>query len=151
MYRPEIRRAGPGDVEAITSLTRQVYAKWIPLIGREPKPMQADYAAAARQHRVDVIDGKDGLAGVIEMIAREDHLLIENIAVAEAAQSKGVGTGLLAHAEATARAAGLAEVRLYTNACFTSNLVYYLKRGFEESGRTGLPDGGIMVHFRKRV
>ena len=38
-----LRRAGPDDAGAIRSLTRAAYAKWVPVIGREPMPMQADY------------------------------------------------------------------------------------------------------------
>ena len=31
-----IRRAGPAD--AVRALTRLAYAKWVPLVGREPTP-----------------------------------------------------------------------------------------------------------------
>ena len=40
--RDELRQAVPADAPAIRELTRAAYAKWIPLIGREPKPMTAD-------------------------------------------------------------------------------------------------------------
>ena len=43
----ELRRAQQTDVEAIRNLTRAAYAKWVPVIGREPKPMGADYESAA--------------------------------------------------------------------------------------------------------
>ena len=78
----ELRRAGPADAEAVRALTRHAYAKWVPLIGREPKPMQADYERALREHRVDLAYRDKALAGLIETIAQPDHLLIENVAVA---------------------------------------------------------------------
>jgi len=36
------------DASAIRALTREAYAKWVPVIGREPKPMMADYAKAVQ-------------------------------------------------------------------------------------------------------
>ena len=39
-------RATKGDADAVRSLVRSAYAKWIPVIGREPKPMGADYEHA---------------------------------------------------------------------------------------------------------
>ena len=48
--RSGLRRAAPPDAEAVRSLTRKAYAKWIPVIGREPKPMTADYEVAVRDH-----------------------------------------------------------------------------------------------------
>ena len=46
----EITRARPEDAPAIRDLTRAAYAKWVPVIGREPKPMGADYDLAVRAH-----------------------------------------------------------------------------------------------------
>ena len=36
----KLRRATLADVGAVQTLVRQAYAKWVPLIGREPRPMQ---------------------------------------------------------------------------------------------------------------
>ncbi len=71
--------ATPEDAGVIRSLTRKAYSKWVPVVGREPKPMTADYAAAVN-NRIDLlyVDGK--LAALIEMLPKADHLLIENVA-----------------------------------------------------------------------
>lgn len=145
------RRAGPADARAIRDLTRAAYAKWVPVIGREPKPMVADYENAIRLHWIDVLEDADGLTALIEIIPMEDHLLIENLAVRDDQQGKGLGSKLLAHAERLAVAAGKPELRLYTNAAFAENIAYYPRRGYRETGRTPLPDGGVMVHFAKAV
>jgi len=50
-----LRPAVAEDAAAIRSLTREAYSKWVPVIGREPKPMQADYAEAVRNHRIDLL------------------------------------------------------------------------------------------------
>lgn len=41
---PEVtmRTALPEDAIAIRALVRAAYARWVPVIGREPRPMQAD-------------------------------------------------------------------------------------------------------------
>lgn len=146
-----MRRAAPADVEAVRALTRAAYAKWVPVIGREPKPMAADFDRAVCDHWIDLEEQGATLLGLIEMIPADGHLLVENIAVAEAAQGRGIGRRLLAHAEQVARAAGFPEIRLYTNAAFASNLTFYAGHGYRETARSALPDGGAMVHFAKSV
>lgn len=68
----ELRQALGTDASAIRDLTREAYAKWVPVIGREPKPMTADYAEALRKHRIDLLylDGK--LAALIETNSEPD-------------------------------------------------------------------------------
>ena len=124
-----LRRAAAEDAAAVRALTRAAYAKWVPLIGREPKPMQADYERAVREHRIDLALRADELAGLIETIEQPDHLLIENVAVAPAFQGQGIGRRLMAHAEQLAVKGG-AEIRLYTNARFTENVALYRRLGY---------------------
>ena len=113
--------------------------------------MTADYRKAVIDHWIDVFEDEQGLAGLIEVIPGPAHLLIENLAVREDRQGAGLATALLRHAEDLARQHGSPELRLYTNAAFASNLAFYRARGFAETERTKLPDGGVMVHFAKRV
>lgn len=42
------RRAGEDDAEIVRTLTHAAYAKWVPVIGRNPKPMNADCEHAVR-------------------------------------------------------------------------------------------------------
>ena len=46
--RAGLRRATPADASAVRDLTRAAYARWVPVIGREPGPMNADYDLAVR-------------------------------------------------------------------------------------------------------
>ena len=119
--RVELRQAMATDAAAIRDLTRAAYARWVPLIGREPKPMTADYDAAVLKHRFDLLYVDGILAALIETIREPDHLLVENVAVSPAFQGRGFGRRLMAHAEALAEAAGYAEIRLYTNQRFVEN------------------------------
>jgi ribosomal protein S18 acetylase RimI-like enzyme len=110
-----LRQAGPADAPALRALTREAYAKWVAVTGREPLPMRVDYAEAVFSHRFDLLYEDDVLAALIETAAEADHLLIVNIAVAPAFQGRGLGRLLMAHAKELAAAGGSAEIRLYTN------------------------------------
>ncbi len=144
------RRATPADASAIRELTRAAYAKWVPVIGREPKPMVADYDAAVRRHLIDLLYAGDHLAALIETIPAPGHLLIENVAVAPAFQRRGYGRRLLAHAERLAASLGLAEVRLYTNQRFEQNVRLYLLLGYRVD-REQVLAGGVAVHMSKAL
>jgi hypothetical protein len=51
-----LRRAVSTDAPALRDLSRTAYAKWVPLIGREPKPMTADYDRAVTEHIIDLVE-----------------------------------------------------------------------------------------------
>ena len=139
------------DAADVRALTRVAYAKWVPLIGREPKPMSADYERAVSQHVIDLYQQGGALLGLVEMIPQPDHLLIENIAVRPDQQGKGLGDILLQHAEDHARTLGIGETRLYTNAMFAANLAFYAKRGYSEFRRETLAPGAVAVHMHKPI
>ena len=145
------RRAGKADAATVRQLTRDVYAKWIPVIGREPMPMQADYEKAVAHHWIDVLEQDGKLVALIEMIPKSDHLYIENIAVAESHQGQGLARQMLHHAENLAKASGLPELRLLTNKAFVANLALYDRSGFENYAEIPFPGGGTTVYFRKPV
>lgn len=46
MQALQLRRATAADAANVRALARAAYAKWVPLIGREPIPMTADYDRA---------------------------------------------------------------------------------------------------------
>ena len=145
-----IRRAGPADAAGIRELTRSAYAKWVPLIGREPTPMTADYDRLVRDHMIDLLFVDTERVALIETVTRADHLLIENVAVAPAFQGRGYGRLLLNHAERLAASLRLPELRLFTNKQFAENIAIYHRLGYaidrEEPFR-----GGFIVHMSKRL
>lgn len=146
-----LRRAVSADAPAVRALTRTAYAKWVPLIGREPTPMRADYDRAVAEHIIDLWEQDGQLLALIEVIPEGDHLLIENIAVRPDQQGKGMGDRLLLHAEGLARSLGFDETQLYTNAAFASNLSFYSRRGYQEYRRATVVPGSITVFMRKRI
>jgi GNAT superfamily N-acetyltransferase len=145
-----LRPAAVEDAAAIRSLTREACSKWVPVIGREPWPMTADYAEAVQKHRIDLLYLGGKLAALIEMIPEADHLLIENVAVSPAFQGRGLGRKLMAHAEQVAATLGHSEVKLYTNKLFAENVGLYQKLGYGVD-REEAWTGGIIVHMSKTV
>lgn len=145
-----LRRAEPADASAIDALTQAAYAKWVPILGRKPQPMTADYAVAVRAHLIDLLDDATAPVALIEMALEPDHLLIVNLAVAPGWQGRGLGSRLLAHAEAVARAAGKPLLRLYTNRLMTPNIALYRSRGYGIDREEAYP-GGAVVHMSKPV
>lgn len=49
MPQPQFRRAAAADAVLIRDLTHRAYGKWVPVIGRPPKPMSADWHLAPIQ------------------------------------------------------------------------------------------------------
>jgi GNAT superfamily N-acetyltransferase len=145
-FRPATR----DDVSAIRDLVRAAYAKWVPLIGREPMPMQADYDIAIAEHDFDLLVDGDVLVGLIETEHRPDHLWIENVCVHPNRQGQGLGRRLLQWAEKRAGIAGTGELRLLTNEAFASNVALYRKVGFKVD-RTEPFRGGTTVYMSKGI
>ena len=145
------RRAGAEDAETIRILTHAAYAKWVPVIGRRPKPMNADYEHAVQAHVIEMAHVDGELAGVIELIPASDHMLVENLAVAPAHQRQGLGRRLMARVEALTRGRGLKLVRLYTNKAFDGNLAFYQKLGYTIEREEPVKSGGTLVHFVKTL
>jgi ribosomal protein S18 acetylase RimI-like enzyme len=144
------RAAVPDDAPAIRELVRAAYAKWVPLLGREPMPMRADYERAIREHRIDILEADGRMVGLIETMLRPDHLWIENVAVAPADQGRGLGRRLLAHAESLAAAATRSEIRLLTSSAFEANLVLYQAVGYAIE-KTEPFMGGTTAYLRKAI
>jgi ribosomal protein S18 acetylase RimI-like enzyme len=144
------RAATPEDAQAIETLTHAAYAKWVPVIGRLPTPMQANYVKALREHEFMLVEVDGALAGLVETEDCADHLYIVNVAVAEASQGHGLGSRLVAHAEQKARAKGFAETRLMTNALYAANIRLYEFLGYEIYAREAFLNG-ISVKMRKRL
>jgi GNAT superfamily N-acetyltransferase len=146
---PQIRPAERGELEALRRIVARAYAVYVPRIGRRPAPMDEDLAGHVDAGRVLVADA-GGACGLIVLVERADHLLVQNVAVDPAWQGRGLGRALLARAEEEARGRGLGELRLYTNAAMHENLRLYARLGFVETGR-GSEDGFERVYLRKRL
>lgn len=145
-----VRQAVEADAAAILALTRAAYAKWVPVIGREPTPMLRDYAEALRQDRVDLLHADGALAAIVHTVRQPDHLEIYNVAVDPAYQGRGFGRRLLAHSEGLAAALGYDEIRLYTNKAFAENVELYLRLGYAIYKEEPFKEG-FTVYMKKPI
>ncbi|MGX1129539.1 ribosomal protein S18 acetylase RimI-like enzyme [Streptomyces glaucescens] len=114
MNDEEIRPAVAADIPSVKSVTDAAYHPYVARIGVVPQPMEADHAADVAAGRVFVTG--DPVTGLVVLDAYEDHLFLDSIAVHPDAHGGGVGRRLLRFVDARARALGLPEIRLYTNA-----------------------------------
>jgi len=132
------------------AIVEQAFRHYIPRIGKPPGPMLDDYSAQVSDGVVWVIEEGSTIAGIIVLLPRSDHLLLDNIAVVPARQGSGLGRRLIAFAEAEAMRRGYREIRLYTHVTMTENQRLYAAIGYDEIGR-GTEAGYERVFMRKRL
>jgi GNAT superfamily N-acetyltransferase len=128
----------------------RAYAPWVPVLGRRSMPMDDDYDWRVAAGEAWVLDEAGAVRGVLVLVERADHLLLENVAVEPARKGKGDGRALLDFAEAEARRRGLPEIRLYTNELMERNIALYAARGYAETERRR-EKGFRRVFMAKRV
>ena len=145
-----IRLAEAAETGLVEDLVQRAYEPYVERIGMRPAPMDDDYAEKIGRKQLFVAEDGSGVAGLVVLAAHADHLLVENIAVDPIRQGEGIGRALLAHAEALASGAGLASLRLYTNAAMRENIALYSSLGWEETERRS-EKGFERVFFSKRV
>jgi N-acetylglutamate synthase-like GNAT family acetyltransferase len=147
----KFRRAGPADVVAVRRLVRAAYAKWVPVIGREPLPMTADYERAVRDHVIDLILVNGEIVGLIELVTEPDCILIENVAVKPSEWGKSYGQALMSHAVGVAKLLGRRRIRLYTNKLMAQNIALYEKLGYIVDKEERTSDGRDAVHMSTTI
>ena len=145
-----LRRATDADLAAIVALQHAAYDGNRALLGVEPLPLQADYAAILMSHEVWLAEGSAGLEGVLILKAEPDYLLIWSIATVPSVRGSGVGNRLLVAAEMRARELGQNCVRLYTGEPLTGNIAWYERHGFVRKRIEQLDDRRI-VHMVKAL
>ncbi|MEM8760673.1 MAG: GNAT family N-acetyltransferase [Pseudomonadota bacterium] len=130
-----LRRATAEDMPALAALAVAAYGKYVERLGYEPPAMRPDFAAHIARGEVELLPGPAGPDAYLIHFAQADAWVIENLAVAPAAQGQGLGRALLAHGEATGRAAGHVRAILLTNIVMTENQALYTRLGWRETGR----------------
>src|SRR5829696_9230369 len=106
-----MRKAAPGDATIVSDITDAAYAKYVPLMGRKPQPMTADYQQILAEHPVWIVWVAKRPAGVLVLMHEPETMLIYSVAIAPEYQKRGLGRQLLAWAEAEARQAGYTAIR----------------------------------------
>jgi GNAT superfamily N-acetyltransferase len=140
------RRASLADLPAVERVIAQAYAIYLDRMEVSPAPMLADHRSAILLGDVWVLG--EPIIAVIALVAEPDGVLVENVAVAPAAQGAGIGRRLMAFAEQHARSCGLNRLRLYTNEVMTENLAIYARLGYQETARR-VENGYRRVYLEK--
>lgn len=144
-----IRLAQASDEPDIRNCAEQAYARYVPLIGRKPAPMIADFIAQIAAGVVYVAtDDQHSFQGFIVFYAKDGYSLLENVAVLPGAAGRGVGKALISFCENTARQHGLSAVHLYTNEKMTENLSIYPRLGYVKVAQR-MEEGFNRVYFEK--
>jgi ribosomal protein S18 acetylase RimI-like enzyme len=87
---------------------------------------------------------------VLTLYSRDDHLLVENIAVHPAAQGHGLGRVLMSFAEEEAAHRRLTRMALVTHEVMTENQAIYTRLGYTEVERRA-EDGYRRIYMEKRL
>jgi ribosomal protein S18 acetylase RimI-like enzyme len=143
-----IRRAARDEAGIVADITDEAYQKYVPILGRVPQPMTADYRQMIEANPIWLLLADDSPAGILVLVNEPEQLLIYSVAIRPEYQKRGYGRLLLDLAEREARQAGHERIRLYTNALMVENIALYLRLGYEETGRE--PYLGLtLVHMAK--
>jgi len=156
LHSYEIRRGVAADSADIEALVHAAYGKWVPIIGRNPLPMDVDYDTALKQHRFDLLHQTEGettrssLAAMIETYEEGECLFIENLCVSPKFQRKGLGKLLMQYAQDLAGELQKSCMRLDTNKLFSGNVELYQSLGFKTEWEKPVK-GGIHVRMCKTL
>ena len=145
-----LRRALAADVPALVALQQAAYARNRPLLGVEPMPLLADYADILATQEIWLAEDRGVLEGALILDLRGGALLIWSVAVAPAAQGRGIGNRLLAAADQRARELGHVTLRLYTGEPLTGNIAWYERHGYAVERVEALPERRL-VHMVKTL
>ena len=145
-----IRPARPADAAAVAACVTAAYSVYLERMDKPPGPMLDDYAKIITDHRVFILDGHEGLAGVLVLIDEDGGLLLDNVAIQPDYQGRGLGRRLIAFAEDEARRLGHESLDLYSHVTMTESIALYLTLGYVELERR-VVRGYSRVYMRKNL
>jgi ribosomal protein S18 acetylase RimI-like enzyme len=164
----EVREAGPEDYAEAGRVTALAYREFVPADDDGDWTGYLDRMAdvAGRADRTHVLvaveDGRIVGSLTLELEGRvgdwdrdpplgpgEAH--IRMLGVDPAARARGVGTRLMADAEARARAAGKTVVTLHTTERMVAAQRMYARLGYDRAEDHVFPDGFVLLGYRKEL
>jgi ribosomal protein S18 acetylase RimI-like enzyme len=130
------RRATVADAPLLARTALEAYAPYVERMGgQRPWPMDLDYETVVADTEAWVVEDDGEVVGFLVLIAEEDGMLLDGIAVRPSHQGRGAGRALLMLADDRARAAGFDRIRLYTNELMVENQALYERIGYVETER----------------
>lgn len=148
---PSLRRATTADAEAVQHVAEAAYSPYLERMGGlRPGPLMTDYAAAMHETEAWVAFDGAAVVGFLLLVAEDDAMLLDNVAVLPSHRGRGVGRTLLELAESRAVASGHRRIRLYTHVTMVENQALYERIGYVETHRGG-EEGLVRVFFEKAL
>jgi GNAT superfamily N-acetyltransferase len=145
---PGLRRATADDLPAIRFVIDAAYARYLTRMDKPPAPMSRDYGPSVEAGTTWVTGSP--VTAVLTLYPREDHLYVENVAVAPSAQGRGVGRALMEFAEQEAARRSLSRMALVTHEAMTENQAIYARLGYVEVERR-TEDGYRRIYMEKAL
>ncbi len=149
-----IRAAVLAEAGALAAIARRAYAPYVRLMGQEPAPMGADYAAHIANDTCFIAEmsgaeagGK--LAGFAVLMQKPDGWWLETIATDPAHQRGGAGAALMARCEQFLKPR-TDRWFLYTNEVMAAPYAWYIRQGFGETHRA-TENGFARIFMMKRL
>jgi len=151
-----IRRATPGDAEAVARLLHDFQAEF-----DQPSPgtgaLAERYADLIRNRDMTVLLAGHGGAGFAQIRYRpwvysagpQAHSYLEELYVVPSVRGQGIGRALLEAAMETARKEGASHMELGTSETDRAARALYESVGF--TNREGSPDGPIMYFYEREL
>jgi len=146
---PTIRMAVPAETGAMAAIARRAYAPYVRLMGREPAPMGADYAAHIAQDTCFVAEDEAELIGFVVLMQKPDGWWLETIATDPVYQRAGAGAALMARCEQFL-SPRTERLFLYTNEVMAAPYAWYIRQGFGETHRA-TENGFARIFMMKRL
>lgn len=145
-----MRLANDDDHDAIKELQEAAYAQNRELLGLEPLPLQTPVDEILEEYEVWLLEGDEGLLGVLVLEPRAKDMLVWSVAVAPEAQRKGIGKLMMDTAELRARQFGHGVMRLYTGSKLAHLIDWYKRLGYEVERSEKITDREI-THMVKQL
>ena len=152
-WPPLIRLAMTTEVPAIKLIAQKSFERYVPLIGKPPAPMNADFSVHVLKATVFIAQSEkkqDSVLGYAIVLKRDGKWCLDNIAVSPEARGRGVGSALIVACETFLQKRGVQRYHLYTNEAMEQNLTWYPEIGFVEMARR-LEDGFSRIYFTKEM
>lgn len=112
--------------------------------------MLDDYSARVSEGIVWAIEDAKTIVGILVLLPKPDHLLLDNIAVSPSHQGRGSGGACSNSPKQRHCGAAIQEIRLYTPETMTENQRLDAAIGYKETGR-GNEAEYERVFMRKRL
>ncbi len=137
-----VRDATLDDVDAVVALVESAYRGEASRAGwtteaefLDGQRTDVDEVRSVLQHLL-IAEDDDGIAGCCTLVPKDSHAYFGMFAVRPGLQGAGVGSALLAEAEARARVLGLRRVEMTVLSVRSELIAFYERRGYSHAGET---------------